>query len=133
MAADPDIFVDLTTAGSAFEADVMVQALRAQGIPAEAFNLAGSMLQWDIAASQPFRVSVLRRDVARAREALKRLRADSVDLDWDEVDTGAPDEAPENPHEARTTANLWRLLWGALGLLLIIGLVIARSRIYPPR
>ena len=61
--ADPDILVDLTTARNTFEAQVIAHALEAQGIPARAFDLAGTMLQWDVAVSQPIRVVVRRRDL----------------------------------------------------------------------
>jgi hypothetical protein len=94
---DPDILVDLTTARTAFEAEMIAESLRAQGIPAEAFTTAGSMLQWDIAATQPMRVQVRRRDLERARDSLRAIRADSVDLDWSEVDKG--DRTPVSDRE----------------------------------
>ncbi len=90
MPKDPDILVDLTTARTAFEAEMIAESLRAQGIPAEAFTTAGSTLQWDIAATQPMRVQVRRRDLERARDALRAIRAESVDIDWSEVETGDP-------------------------------------------
>ena len=90
MSRDPDILVDLTTAISDFEAQVIVQALEAQGIPARAFTSATSMLQWQIAPGHGVRISVRRRDLAAAKAALRAIRAESVDLDWDEIDTGDP-------------------------------------------
>jgi hypothetical protein len=120
--------VDLTTAASAFEADVIVQALRAQDIPAEAFTLAASMLQWEIAGTRPFRVSVRRADLDRARAALQSLKADSIDIDWEDLDTGPEQDTGESPESAATTVNLWRLLWIALGAVLIVGAILARSR-----
>ncbi|MFM9996516.1 MAG: hypothetical protein ACKVU4_12045 [Phycisphaerales bacterium] len=89
MPKDPDTLVDLTTARTAFEAEMIAESLRAQGIPAEAFTTAGTMLQWDIAGTQPMRVQVRRRDLDAATAALRAIRAESVDLDWDEVDTGS--------------------------------------------
>lgn len=94
---DPDILVDLTTARTAFEAEAIANALEAQGIPARAFTTAGSMLQWDIAGTQPMRVQVRRGDLERARAALHDTRQDSVDIDWSEVDTGDP--TPIGPEE----------------------------------
>ncbi len=82
VAKDPDILVDLTTARTAFEAEMIAESLRAQGIAAEAFTTVGSMLQWDIAATQPMRVQVRRRDVERAREVLARTREDARGIDW---------------------------------------------------
>lgn len=95
MAKDPDILVDLTTAHTAFEAEMIAESLRAQGIPAEAFTIVGSMLQWDIAVTQPMRIQVRRRDLARAAEILRAIRAESVDMDWSEVDTSGPPEGSE--------------------------------------
>jgi hypothetical protein len=97
LGSDPDILVDLTTARTAFEAEMIAESLRAQGIPAEAFTTAGSTLQWDIAATQPMRIQVRRRDLARAAEVLRAIRAESVDLDWSQVDTG--DRSPVTPEE----------------------------------
>ncbi len=88
MAEEPDILVDLTTARTDFEADTIAESLRAQGIPAQAFTAAGWLLQWDVAASQPMRVQVRQCDLELARAALRAIRAESVDIDWSEVDTG---------------------------------------------
>lgn len=99
MARDPDILVDLTTARTEFEAETIAEALRAQGIPAQTFAIAGSVLQWDVAITQPIRVAVRRRDLEQARAILRAVRAESVDLDWSEVDTG--DRTPVMDAERR--------------------------------
>jgi hypothetical protein len=101
---DPDILVDLTTAASEFEAGVIVEALKGQGIPAQAFTAVGSTMQWEIVMTQPFRIAVRRADLERARDALRAIRADSVDLDWDEVHTGdaVPEDESGAPGWART-------------------------------
>lgn len=88
MADDPDILVDLTTARTEFEANIIVEALRAQGVECQAFTTAGAMLQWDVAATQPMRIQVRRRDLAAAAVTLRAIRAESVDIDWDDVDVG---------------------------------------------
>lgn len=93
---DPDILVDLTTARTAFEAEAIANALESRGIPARAFTLAGTMLQWDIAGTQPMRIQVRRRDLERARQALHDVRQDSIDIDWSEVDVGAPHDAADH-------------------------------------
>jgi hypothetical protein len=90
---DPDILVDLTTAKSDFEAQVIVESLRAQGIPAEAFTTAGTALPLQLGSTQPYRIAVRRRDLAAAGAALRAIRAESVDIDWDEVDVGQPEDA----------------------------------------
>jgi hypothetical protein len=97
MGTDPDILVDLVTCTTSFEAQVIAEALKAQGIPAHAFDIAGSMLQWDVAVSQPIRVAVRRADLETARGILRAVKAESVDLDWSEVQTGDP--TPVTPQE----------------------------------
>jgi hypothetical protein len=103
-AKDPDILVDLTTARTDFEAEVIVNALNEQGIPARAFTTAGAMLQWEAAVSQPMRIVVRRRDFDAAKAALRAIRADSVDLDWDEVDTG--DTSPTTESEQKRSGEI---------------------------
>ena len=109
---DPDILVDLTDAKNDFDAQVIVEALRAQGIPAQAFTTAASTLQWEVAASHPYRVTVRRADLQRAKDALRAIRADSVDLDWDEINTG--DKVPEDDSGAKGWARSAR--WIVIGV-----------------
>jgi hypothetical protein len=97
MDKDPDFLVDLTTCGSDFEAQTLVEALKARGIFAQAFTHAGSTLAWDIAVTQPFRVAVRRADLERAKFEMASLRADSVDIDWSEVDVGQPEAGETRP------------------------------------
>jgi hypothetical protein len=126
IGTDPDILVDLTTAANEFEAGVIVEALKNQGIHAEAFTTAGAVLQWEVAVSQPFRVAVRRADLDRAKAALRALKADSVDLDWDEVDTGTPepDAEPARP------LNPWRIVQiVAAALLILMFLYLARNQL----
>jgi hypothetical protein len=92
---DPDILVDLTTARHEFEAAVIAEALGADGVPAYAFGSAGSTLKAEIAATQPFRVQVRRRDLALAQSLLAEIRASRDEIDWDDVDVGEEaDDAP---------------------------------------
>lgn len=88
MGEDPDILVDLTTARTEFEAQTVANALTGHGIEAKVFANVGSVLQWEVAVSQPIKVAVRRRDLEAARSVLKAIRAESIDVDWDEVDTG---------------------------------------------
>ena len=97
MGTDPDILVDLTTCRNSFEAQIIAEALKAQGIPAHAFDIAGTTLQWDVAVSQPIRVAVRRADLETAKAILRAVKAESVDLDWSEVQTGDP--TPVTPEE----------------------------------
>lgn len=123
---DPDILVDLTTANTEFEAGVIVEALRNQGIPAESFTTAGAVLQWEVAVSQPFRVAVRRADLERARAALRAIKADSVDLDWDQVNTSTPAEEPE-PSANLNPWTIVKLL--AAVLLVLVFLYLARHQL----
>ena len=88
MGGDPDILVDLTTARTEFEAQTIANALEAHGLEAKVFANVGSVLQWEVAVSQPIKVAVRRRDLEVARSILRTIRAESLDVDWSEVDTG---------------------------------------------
>lgn len=125
MPKDPDILVDLTTARTAFEAEMIAESLRAQGIPAEAFTIAGSTLQWDIAATQPMRVQVRRCDLERAGEVLRAIRADSVDLDWSEVNTGDTSPVTEGERTAAQPrqAKSRRRDWGFALVIFVVGFI----------
>ena len=129
MPQDPDILVDLTTASSEFEAGVIVQSLKDQGIPAHASTAVGTTMQWEIAATQPFRIAVRRADLERAREALRAAKADSVDLDWDQVNTG--DTVPEDESGAPAWGRTGRWIVTALiaGVVVVIVAYLIRSGI----
>ncbi len=98
MPRDPDQLVDLTTASSEMHAAIIAAALEARGVPAVAVGTAGSVLQWEIAATAPFRVQVRRQDAQRALELLAEVREASIDIDWSELEEqgafGPPD--PDN-------------------------------------
>lgn len=114
MTTDPDTLVDVTSARSEFEASVMVEALKARDIPAFTFSNAGMTLQWEVAATNPFRVSVRKKDVEAAKEILRSVKADSVDIDWSEVDVGVAQDAPAPRPEADTSplgTNQWLAGW----------------------
>jgi hypothetical protein len=87
---DPDILVDLTTARTEFEAHIIVRALEARGIPAQAHTAAGAMLQLEVIMSQPMRITVRRRDLEAAADLLNSIRAQSGVYDWSKLDPGAP-------------------------------------------
>ncbi|MCC6659636.1 MAG: hypothetical protein IT437_01995 [Phycisphaerales bacterium] len=112
MGNDPDMLVDLTTARSDFEAQVIVESLRGQGVPAEAFTTAGIALPLDLGSTQPFRIAVRRRDLASASAALRAIRAESVDIDWDEVDVGQGPEpaAVAAPSAGQSRRRRWRVV-----------------------
>jgi hypothetical protein len=122
MEKDPDFLVDLTTCGSDFEAQTLVEALKSRGIFAQAFTHAGSTLAWENAASQPFRVAVRRADLQRAKIEMASIKSDSIDIDWDEVDVGLPESGETRPSVRsgpRYGHGLRSRRWRAIGLFLI--------------
>jgi hypothetical protein len=97
MNDDPDILVLLTTTRTEFEASTMAESLRHEGIPTEVFATVASTMQWEAAMTNPIRVMVRRRDLQAAGDLLRAIRAESVDIDWDEVNVGEAEEASEPP------------------------------------
>ena len=88
---DPDELVTLTTRPTEFEANVLVAVLEEAGIEAFAFGAMRAALPLsERLTSVP--VQVRRRDLEQAKAALAQNVADSVDLDWDEVDVGERDD-----------------------------------------
>lgn len=64
------------------------------------------------------------RDVEAAQDALAQNIADSVDLDWDEVDVGSPEEEDETP---RTHDMPWlaRISFTVALFIMLLGLVLS--------
>ncbi len=89
---DPDILVDLTTCASAFEAEVIRDALEQSGIYAFAATTVGSMNPWEVASSMPLRVQVRRRDLEAAKLELTAIRKEAIDIDWSTQDLGEPED-----------------------------------------
>jgi hypothetical protein len=74
-------------------------------------------------------VQVRRVDLERAQVALKKNIADSVDLDWNEVDVGQPQDYAEpteaeirRAHEPQTAGSMPLII--KLGFLLAVALVV---------
>jgi hypothetical protein len=87
---DPSELVDLTSVTSEFEGATIVEALRAQGIPANHYG--GGLAGFRADVPGFVRVVVRRQDLGKAQLALRAIHADSIDIDWDEVDVGQPEE-----------------------------------------
>ncbi|MCI0363749.1 MAG: DUF2007 domain-containing protein [Phycisphaerales bacterium] len=83
----PDDLVTLVTRPTEFEANVLVAVLQEAGIKAFAFGALATTLHLGSRIT-PVPVQVRRADLERAKVALAQNVADSVDLDWDEVDLG---------------------------------------------
>lgn len=82
----PDDLVTLVVKNTEFEAQALVAALADEGIEARAFGVG-------ILAGMGMRVGgcpvqVRQADLERARAALSGVIADSVDIDWDDIDVG---------------------------------------------
>ncbi|MCL4212187.1 MAG: hypothetical protein HRU76_04505 [Phycisphaeraceae bacterium] len=113
----PDDLVILTHAAGEFEAQAKIIVLAEAGIDAAVFP--GEAAWLGTASFQQQRrgvpIWVRAEDRERAAAALERQIADSVDIDWDEVEVGEPDA------ETRQVAE-----GGSLGrLLLILPVVLA--------
>jgi hypothetical protein len=87
MNADPESLVTLTSADDEFEANTIVAVLQDAGIDAVAFGaVRGSLPLGGRLLRVP--VQVRTADLERARAILQANIADSVDLEWDEIDIG---------------------------------------------
>jgi len=123
MPRDPKMLVTLTSAKDSFEAEVIVQALQAQGIEARAFSTAASALQWEVAMTDPVKVQVRREDVPLARAALREVKIESVEIDWDTVDVHEED-GPEGDLGA-AAPDAGSRADGAPRLILVLALIVA--------
>jgi len=83
----PDDLVTLVAKPSEFEAHALVAVLREAGIEAFAFGAMRAALPFSERLT-PVPVQVRQVDLERAQAALKQNVADSMDLDWDDVDVG---------------------------------------------
>jgi|GEM_PF-1323198 len=120
MPDDPDGLVDLTTARTEFEAETIAETLRGEGVPTEVFGISARTAQWELGINTDMKIVVRRKDVERAREILRANKADSVDLDWDEVDVGQP---TAEVRQARTGADI-QSPGDAWKLRLILGVIV---------
>lgn len=130
MEKDPEILVPLTSARTGFEAETIAQALNAHGVPARVFGIAAQVMQWELGYHDAIKVMVRRGDLETAKDILKAIKAESVDIDWSEVEVGEgePDSTAEPPKRVRrlvpigvgiailvvvVTVMLLGYLWGA--------------------
>ena len=124
MEPDPDTLIDITNCGSAIEAELVAQFLMENGIRAEASTIVGATNPWEMGSSNPFRIAVRRDDRVRAAELVREYRSRKqapVEVNWDEIDVGEPEEGVVLPpvHEAKRRHA--RLRWmRRVGLLAIV-------------
>lgn len=81
--------VALTSSPSEFEAAAIAAALSDQGIPARVSG--GTIAGFRAEVPGEAHVIVFEHDLERARNALRAVKAGSIDIDWDEVDLGRPE------------------------------------------
>jgi len=85
---------DLMTVHSPTEAALIRNTLESAGIRAWTVTAAGPYMDFlGTNAFLPTVIKVEQSQLARAREVMDEHRQDSVDLDWSEVDVGAPEDA----------------------------------------
>ncbi len=93
MPTDPDEPVILTQTRTGFEAETIVASLAAHGVEATVADAASAQLWFGVHC--PVKVMVRQADLERARDALRAIEAESVDIDWSELDEGTPEDADE--------------------------------------
>ncbi len=126
MTGNPDALVTLTVKPTEFEAEVLVAVLMSEGIEARSF--AGHRVSMAFAGDLfGVPVKVFAADLERASEVLKQNRQDSVDIDWDEVDVGTPEQGQSlretGDHEYDPNRMPWlaRISFGViLGLIALV-------------
>lgn len=124
VSQDPDTLIDITNCGSAIEAELLAQFLKEHGIRADASTIVGSTNPWELGSSIPFRIAVPRRDLARAEELIREHRSrrhEPVEVNWDEIDVGEPEEGVILPAAAEAVRRHRRWKWmRRFGLLAIV-------------
>lgn len=118
VAHDPAEPVVLTSTRTEFEANVIAEALRAQGIESRVVSVVGAVLGAYVPGMQDaIQVLVRAEDAQRARDALAATRSDSVDIAWDELDVGET----ADPLAARRPIGVRRWMRGStIALLLFV-------------
>jgi hypothetical protein len=119
MTADPEGLVVLTEAKTGFEAETIAHSLEAQGVRATVADAMTTELFSGAIGSA--KVMVRRADLETARNALRAIKAESVDIDWSELDVGESDEhSVERKWSTRRRLVILAIFGvGALGLLLV--------------
>ena len=91
-----DSLVTLRSCHSTFEAHSIAAVLDEHDIECVVFDAIDSALGLP-GANPPIQVQVRMRDLDRASRAIENTQADSVDIDWDEVDVGVMQESVVSP------------------------------------
>ena len=127
MSTDPDRLVTVCTEPTEFAANVKIAVLADAGIEAKVFGSLGTTIGAGGALGPKVLhvdVQVRARDVDAARTVLAANIADSVDIDWDEVDVG--DRVDSLPLTAGDHMPMPAIIAASVvGLLIITGIVMA--------
>ena len=91
---DTERMVDLVTMANEPEARYIASLLEAEGVAAQvgpAPTLAGSISAYT-GAGAPHVVRVMEENYERGQAIINQAQEDSIDIDWDEVDVGQPED-----------------------------------------
>ncbi|TVQ31361.1 MAG: hypothetical protein EA376_09625 [Phycisphaeraceae bacterium] len=115
MPERPDDLVPVITVASEFEAGVIVAALREEGVEARQSVTGIQSILGSSAGSliTPVQVLAPRKDVERAKGMLARMREESVDIDWSEVDVGEGESVEEERRSVREMRKIIMILIAA--------------------
>lgn len=89
MTQDPQEFVELFSRTTELEAEIAAAALRNRGFDVQVVG--GLLTGFRAEAPVRARVMVRRAELQAAKAAWEETRADSVDIDWSQVDVGEPE------------------------------------------
>lgn len=92
---DSDNLVVLTSTTTEFEAETIAAALRNNDVPAFVFCDAARVMPVPSLSHLPYQVHVREGDLSLAGNVLRSVRAESIDIDWEDVDVGPPLEGAE--------------------------------------
>lgn len=90
---DQDRLVDLTACRTEFEAEIIVEELKAEGVEARAVG--GTTAGFRAEAPGEVKVIVHEKDLVRAKELLAIIKSESSRIDWSDVDVGEMEEGEE--------------------------------------
>lgn len=90
MAEHNKTFVTLTIVNLEAHAEMIVAALRDEGV--DAYAVGGLTGGFRAEAPGSVKVMVAEQDHERAGEALERIQREAADIDWSQVDVGDPED-----------------------------------------
>jgi len=129
--ASPETLVTLTVQPTEFHANTIVALLQDHGIEAHAFGTGTSWLglaMWaNLGGLRGVPVQVQQKNLHAAQDIINKRKAESVDIDWDELDVGEPDKSSTQQSTTTRTPVLAQLSFVvavAIVIVTIIGLIL---------